>query len=458
MSVDHNAIEKTDAVLHEGEDSVFYVRDGALYIEGVRASDLAKKYGTPLYVYSNRMIRERFAEIRRDFLDRYSRNDGLGDDRAGAYAAYAAKAFLTPVMCRIVAEEGFLLDVVSGGEFFTAIQAGFPADRIKYHGNNKTIQELEEAIGAGVGRIVIDGLDELFIIEEIAERAGRIQPVLFRITPEVSAGAHDHITTGRRDSKFGVPMDEDVLYPLVGRAVESPHIHFLGLHFHVGSQLFDPAPYIEATGKALGVIDEINRRFAYSVPELCIGGGFGIRYTRAEERQPYAAFTGPVVALVNSYCEERGLIPPDIGIEPGRSIVGDAGVTLYTVGSIKQIPDGPKYVSIDGGMSDNIRPALYGAVYEAMLADKAAAKAADKETVTICGKLCESGDRIIDGASLAKAERGDILCVFSTGAYGYSMASNYNKIPKAAACLVDGEEARLIVRRQTYEEMIAPEI
>jgi diaminopimelate decarboxylase len=456
MSVDPSTIEKTNAVLHEGEDSVFYVRDGALYIEGVRASDLAHKYGTPLYVYSNRVIRDHFAEIRHDFLDRYRQRDGLTDDRAGAYAAYAAKAFLTPVMCRIVAEEGFLLDVVSGGEFYTAITAGFPAAQIKYHGNNKTIPELEEAIGAGVGRIVVDGLDELSLIEEIAEKAGRIQPVLFRITPEVSAGAHDHITTGRRDSKFGIPMDEDILYPLVGRAIESPHVHFLGLHFHVGSQLFDASPYLEATEKTLGVINEINRRFAYTVPELCIGGGFGIRYTWTEERQPYAAFTGPVVTLVNSFCAAHGLIPPDIGIEPGRSIVGDAGVTLYTVGSIKQIPGGPKYVSIDGGMSDNIRPALYGAVYEATLADKA--DDPDKETVTVCGKLCESGDRIIDGAALAKAERGDILCVFSTGAYGYSMASNYNKIPKAAVVLVDGEEATLIVRRQTYEEMLAPEI
>ncbi|GHU61735.1 diaminopimelate decarboxylase [Clostridia bacterium] len=455
MSEDHTIV-KTNTVLREGEDSVFYVRDGALYIEGVKAGDLARKYGTPLYVYSNRVIRGRFAEIRHSFLERYGKYDGLADDRAGAYAAYAAKAFLTPAMCRIVEEEGFLLDVVSGGEFYTAITAGFPADRIKYHGNNKLIPELEEAIGAGVGRIVVDGLDELDIIEEIAEKAGRIQPVLFRITPEVSAGAHDHITTGRRDSKFGIPMDEDVLYPLVGRAIESPQVHFLGLHFHIGSQLFDPAPYLEATEKALGVIDEINRRFAYTVPELCIGGGFGIRYVGTEERLPYASFTEPVVALVNSYCAEHGLISPDIGIEPGRSIVGDAGVTLYTVGSIKQIPDGPKYISIDGGMSDNIRPALYGAVYEATLVDKASNP--DKETVTICGKLCESGDRIIDGASLAKAERGDILCVFSTGAYGYSMASNYNKIPKAAVCLVDGEEASLLVRRQTYEEMIASEI
>jgi diaminopimelate decarboxylase len=235
-------------------------------------------------------------------------------------------------------------------------------------------------------------------------------------------------------------------------------VHFLGLHFHVGSQLFNATPYLEATEKALGVIDEINRRCAYTVPELCIGGGFGIRYTWTEERQPYAAFTEPVVTLVNAYCAEHGLIPPDVGIEPGRSIVGDAGVTLYTVGSIKQIPDGPKYVSIDGGMSDNIRPALYGAVYEATLADKAAIAVADKETVTICGKLCESGDRIIDGAALAKAARGDILCVFSTGAYGYSMANNYNKIPKAAVVLVDGDAASLLVRRQTYEEMIMSEI
>jgi len=451
-------------------DSIFTVRDGELYIEELKAERLAKEFGTPLFVYSETLIRSRFAEIRRDFLDRYP----------GAFAAYAGKAFLTPVMCRIVDEEGFYLDVVSAGELFTARRAGFPAERISYHGNNKTYEELDAAIGGGtggsenggtggsensgeggsenggVGRIVVDGLDELGIIENLAEKYSRQQAVLFRITPEVGAGAHAHVTTGKRDSKFGVPIDDHIIYPLIERAIHSPNIIFKGLHFHIGSQIFEVDPYLEAAGKALDIISEVYRRFNYTVPELVVGGGFGIRYTGDEERKPYAWFMDPIMELINNFCAERNISPPCIGIEPGRSIVGDAGVTLYTSGAVKQIPGGTLYVSIDGGMSDNIRPALYGAEYEAVIANKAGEIPSKKATV--CGKLCESGDRIIEDIYLAAPERGDILCVFTTGAYGYSMASNYNKLPKPAVVLVRGGAANLIVRRQTLEAMTENEL
>ena len=466
--------------------NIFSVRDGELYIEELKAEALAKDFGTPLFVYSETLIRSRLAEIRRDFLDKYP----------GTFAAYAGKAFLTPAMCRIVDEEGFCLDVVSAGELYTARRAGFPEERISYHGNNKTCEELDAAIGGGagcaggtggtisggaggaigggtggtiggagdagctenggVGRIAIDGLDELDIIESLAEKYGRQQAVLFRITPEVGAGAHAHVTTGKRDSKFGVPIDDHIIYPLIGRAIHSPNILFKGLHFHIGSQIFDFSPYLEATKKALEVIGEIHRRFGYSVPELVVGGGFGIRYTGDEERKPYAWFMDPVMELINNFCADRGLSPPRVGIEPGRSIVGDAGVTLYTVGAVKQIPGGTLYVSIDGGMSDNIRPALYGAEYEAVIANKAGDIPSKKATV--CGKLCESGDRIIEDVYLAGPERGDILCVFATGAYGYSMASNYNKLPKPAVVFVRGSEANLVVRRQTLGAMTEDEL
>jgi diaminopimelate decarboxylase len=427
-------------------ENIFTVRDGELYIEELKASELAENFGTPLFVYSETLIRSRFAEIKRDFLDKYP----------GAFAAYAGKAFLTPAVCRIVDDEGFYLDVVSAGELFTAKRAGFPQERISYHGNNKTYEELDNAISSGVGRIVVDGLDELEIIESLAEKHSKPQAVLFRITPEVSAGAHAHITTGKRDSKFGIPIDDHIIYPLIGKAIESPSIVFKGFHFHLGSQIFDVDPYLEAAGKALEIIGKVHERFKCTIPELIVGGGFGIQYAGGEERKPYAYYLDPVMELINNFYAEHGLSSPRVGIEPGRSIVGDAGVTLYTVGTVKQIPGGTHYVSIDGGMSDNIRPALYGAEYDAVIAGKAGDIPSEK--VTVCGKLCESGDRIIEDVFLAPSERGDILCVFATGAYGYSMASNYNKLPKPAVVLVKGSEVSLIVRRQTLESMSQDEL
>ncbi|MCL2493614.1 MAG: diaminopimelate decarboxylase [Clostridiales bacterium] len=425
---------------------IYTIKNGELYIEDLSAAELARRFGTPLYVYSKQAVTERCGEIRETFLERYP---------GRAHASYASKAFLTPLFARLIAEQGLSLDVVSGGELYTAMRGGFPTERIAFHGNNKTIEEMEAAVDAGVGRIIVDALDEIDLLEEICPRYGRVQPVLFRITPEVKAGAHDAIQTGHRGSKFGIPMEEHILYPLIERAIHSPQVEFRGLHFHIGSQLFEAAPYLEALDHVLAAALEIRRRFGYSVPELVIGGGFGARYTD-EERLPYAGFLDPVMARVRAWREENAFEPElCVGIEPGRSIVAEAGVTLYTVGSVKETPGGPKYVSVDGGMSDNIRPALYGAKYAATIANKAGELPDD--VVTVCGKLCESGDRLIDGARLQCAARGDILCVFSTGAYGYSMANNYNKIPRPAVVLADGKDAQLLARRETYADMIACE-
>ena len=427
-------------------ENIFSIREGELYIEELKASELAQRFGTPLMVYSETLIRDRFIEIRREFLEKYK----------GASAAYAGKAFLTPAMCRIVDEEGFHLDVVSAGELFTAKRANFPPEKISYHGNNKTYEELDEAISSGVGRIIVDGLDELTIVEELAEKHGRQQAVLFRITPEVKAGAHSHITTGNRDSKFGIPLDKEIIYPLIKNAIMSSFIELKGFHFHIGSQIFDFAPFLEATKKTLEVVVNVYKHFDYAITELVIGGGYGIRYTDAEERKPYSFFMDPIMEEMGEFCAVHGISPLHVGIEPGRSIVGNAGTTLYKIGAIKRIPGGTHFVSIDGGMSDNIRPALYDAKYEAIIANKAADSLTEK--VTICGKLCESGDRIIEDLEIANPERGDILCVFSTGAYGYSMASNYNKMPKPAVVLVKGNKAELIVRRQSLEEMTQGEL
>ena len=433
---------------------VFTVKRNDLYVEGLKMTELAQRFGTPLYVMSETLMRARFGEIRESFLNKYRAYNAEG--RKGAFAAFAGKAFLPKAMCRIVEEEGFYLDVVSAGEFYTAVSSDFPTERICFHGNNKSFAELDEAIGAGLGRLIIDGLDELDIVCKIAESHGKKQTILFRITPEVSADTHAHITTGNRDSKFGVPMDEGILYPIIEKAIENPNVDLAGLHFHIGSQIFDVKPYMEAVDRALEIILETERRFAWPMKELIIGGGFGIRYTKNEERKAYSYYLDPVMKRVKEFCDEYGIAAPDVGIEPGRSIVGDAGVTLYTIGSVKKIPGGTTFVSIDGGMSDNIRPALYGAVYEAAIANKADGPTTEK--VTVCGKLCESGDKIIDGIELAHAERGDILCVFSTGAYGYSMANNYNKTPKPAVILVAGENTKEIVRRQSLEAMTADEI
>jgi len=431
----------------QDSDSVFSIKGGQLYIEGVSAAALAKEYGTPLYVYSKREIFSRINELREDFLLRYP---------GKAAVSYAGKAFLTPAFAALIASEGLNIDVTSGGELFTALKGGVSAEKIKFHGNNKTPAELEEAVSAGVGRIVIDAEDELELIEEICTRLGKKQNVLFRITPEVSAGAHAHIMTGKRDSKFGIPMDEGVLFPLIERAIASERLDFLGFHFHIGSQLFEAEPYVEALERVLPLLAEVKKRFGAAVCELVIGGGFGARYVEGDERKTYSYFLDPIMKRLAEFCTANATEQPVVGIEPGRSIVAEAGVSLYTVGSIKQIPGGKKYIAVDGGMSDNIRPALYSAKYEAILANKA--NALQDEIATICGKLCESGDRLIDDAKIAKARRGDILCIFSTGAYGYAMASNYNKNTKAAVVLVDGEKSELLVRRQTYADMLAQEL
>jgi diaminopimelate decarboxylase len=426
--------------------SLLDIRGGQLYFDGVSLPELAAEYGTPLYVLSRTQIRERIAELRSEFLDKYP----------NARAAYASKAFLSVAMCEIIDEEGLSLDVVSGGELYTAIKAGFPARRIEFHGNNKLYDELDMAIDYGVGFIIIDAFGELEMIEEIAQKHRKKVNVLFRINPAVETDTHEYISTGFKGSKFGFPAGGDTTLGLLKRAIDSEYTDLMGIHFHIGSQLFENKSHLDALKAALNIFKEVRDRYGYELPRINIGGGFGIRYTHEEERKPYGYFLAPVMETLKSYCQANSLTEPIIIVEPGRSIVGDAGLTLYTVGAIRDIKGIKKYISIDGGMPDNIRPALYGAKYEAVIANKADAQT--DEIVTIVGKCCETGDRIIDDARLAKAERGDIIAVFSTGAYGYSMASNYNKLPVPAVVLVEEGKARTIVRRQTYEDMASRDL
>lgn len=416
------------------------IKNGTLTFDGCDTVALAKKYGTPLYVYSETAVVGRFAELRETFLNRWE----------NTRAAYAAKAFCTPAMLRLAEREGMCVDVVSGGELACAIAAEFPPERIEFNGNNKLRSELELAVDYGIGRVILDGLQELELLEEICREKGKRMNVLYRVTPGIKADTHDYIITGKKDSKFGIPLDEDVIYPAIQAAIRSEWVDFLGVHFHIGSQLFEVRPYLEAVETSLNLMRGTKERFGYVMRELNVGGGFGVRYTD-EERRPYADFLDPVMERIDAFSRELGVPRPTVAIEPGRSVVAEGGITLYTVGSIKDIPGVRKYVSVDGGMTDNIRPALYQAKYGAVVCNKADAPAT--ETVTLCGKCCESGDVLIRDITLPSLEAGDTVGVLSTGAYGYSMASNYNLNPIPAVVLVKEGRDELIVRRQTYEDM-----
>ena len=421
------------------------IENGHLYWDGCDTVALAEKYGTPLYVLSENAILARTDELHRDFLDRYD----------NVRAAYASKAFSTLAMCRLMAREGLALDVVSGGELYTAIKADFPGEHIEFNGNNKSREELTMAIEYGVGRIIVDGLQELTLIEDICQAVGKKTQILFRITPEIKADTHDFISTGQKDSKFGIPLNPEILFPQIEAAMASPFADFLGFHFHIGSQLADNSTHLAAAKVALHLALAVKERYDFEIRELNYGGGFGVKYVEGDVRQPYAYFLEPLMALTEAFCTANNLKRPTIVIEPGRSIVAEAGISLHTIGSIKELPGIRTYASIDGGMTDNIRPGLYQADYTGMIANKADQSLT--EVVTISGKACESTDILVKNLATAPVEAGDIFVTFATGAYGYSMASNYNKLPIPAVVMVKDGVDQLIVRRQSYEQMLQNE-
>lgn len=407
---------------------------------------LAKKYGTPLYVVSEDYIKERCKEIREDFLERYD----------NTMAVYASKAFLTKEMARIIKREDLGMDVVSGGELYTAIQVDFPMEKIFFHGNNKTIDEIEMAVKHGVGRIVVDNFYELSLIEKIAKKYDKIVKILFRISPGIDSHTHKYIQTGQVDSKFGIPLNNKYIYKAIDGAMSCENIDLRGFHFHIGSQLMDNESYIKAIKITTNLMKEVRKELGFITKELNTGGGYGIHYSGDTERKPLSYFTDTVMEELERSCKELGLHRPMVIIEPGRWIVGEAGITLYTIGSIKEIPGVRTYVGVDGGMPDNPRPALYQAKYEGIIANKVNEK--KTETVTIAGKCCESGDILIWDLKTPKIETGDILAILATGAYNYSMASNYNRIPKPAVVMVSQGKDRLIVKRETYDDIMKNEI
>lgn len=417
-----------------------------LQFDGCDAVLLAREYGTPLYVVSERLIRERLREVRKDFLERYPNTGAL----------YASKALQTLDICRIVASEGIGLDVVSGGELFAAAKAGFPMDKIYFHGNSKTEAEIRMAVEYGVGRVVVDNLHELTILDEAARALHRRVKILFRVTPGVDSHTHDFISTGKLDSKFGIPLDQRVRDSYVGAALKMEGVELLGFHFHVGSQLLSNESHLKAIGIITKLMVEVRDVYGMETRELNLGGGYGVHYSGEEKARPLSYFVDAMMADVNSACAAASLPMPRVVIEPGRWIVGEAGITLYTVGSRKIIPDVRTYVGVDGGLPDNPRPALYGAVYEATVADRDDAPRG--EVVTVAGKCCETGDILIRDIALQSPMPGDTLAVFTTGAYNHSMASNYNRLARPAMVLTNAGQHRLSVRRETFEDLVAREL
>ena len=414
--------------------------------EGCDTVALARKYGTPLYLMSEKFIRERLGEIKKDFLGAHP----------NTFAVFASKAFQTLDILRIVKEEGIGLDVVSGGELFAAMKAGFPAERVFFHGNSKTLEELTMAVELGVGRVVVDNLYELRALDALARERGKRVPILFRVAPGVDSHTHKFISTGGLDSKFGIPLDPSVRDSYLREALEAKGLELKGFHFHVGSQLHENDSHLKAIEVVMGLMREAKEKFGFEAEDFNVGGGFGVRYTDSDEPKPLSYFTDAMMSLIKRLAARDGLRMPRVIIEPGRWIVGEAGITLYTIGSIKEIPGIRTYVGVDGGLPDNPRPALYGAKYEAVVANKAD-RPRDR-LVTVAGKCCESGDILITDIKLANPESGDILAVFTTGAYNHSMASNYNRLPRPAVVMVSEGEDRLSVKRETYEDLVSREL
>lgn len=419
---------------------------GHLEIGGADCVELAKEFGTPLYLFDEAQIRK-MMRVYRDTLKEYYGDNGM--------VLYASKAFSCKAIYRIADEENIGVDVVSGGELYTALQAGFPAKNIYMHGNNKLDYEIGEALDAGIGCIVADAISELDKIDAEAKKRNIIQPVLLRINPGVEAHTHAFVQTATTDSKFGFSVADGTAQTATAYALQKKNLALQGYHCHIGSQIFEKQSFVIAVDKCMKFAFDMKNALNFTVKTLNLGGGYGIWYTDEDRKisaDGYAEYLIALIKQVKAKAVEYSLPLPYLLIEPGRSIVGEAGVTLYTVGAIKDIPGVKKYIAVDGGMFDNPRYALYQSKYSAVLANRADEE--PTEIVTIAGKCCESGDLIATGVALPKAETGDILAVLSTGAYNYSMAMNYNRNFIPPCLLVKDGKAEFIVKKQSYEDLV----
>ncbi|MGI6206023.1 MAG: diaminopimelate decarboxylase [Anaerovoracaceae bacterium] len=419
--------------------------NGNMMFHGCDVAALAAKYGTPLYVVSEDEIRERCGEIKRDFTGKYE----------NTRAAYASKAFQTLEMVRIIKSEGLSLDVVSGGEIYAALKAGFDPAGMIFHGNSKTPKEISEALDAGVGTIVVDNLTELELLNEIACDKGIKQRVFFRVTPGVDSHTHQYISTGQLDSKFGFSLDETI-ETAVPEALSMDGIDLEGVHFHVGSQLTENTSHLMALDKVLGMLKELKSKYGWMASEINCGGGFGVHYAGDPERTKVSDFMDPIMKKIDEAYSAGGDPRPMVTIEPGRWIIAEAGITVYEVCSVKRNPAGKVYAGVDGGFPDNPRTELYNAEYEVEAVEKYGAPHTVKTTVA--GKCCESGDIVAYDVMLPELERGDHLAVLTTGAYNYSMSNNYNRVGRPPVVMIKNGQDRLTVKRETYEDMLSNEI
>ncbi|KXZ40122.1 diaminopimelate decarboxylase [Alkalithermobacter thermoalcaliphilus JW-YL-7 = DSM 7308] len=419
----------------------YNIKNNQLYLGKYKISDLGDIYETPLYIYDENLIRENIRKCK----------DHFGENGKNI-VAYAGKAFLVPYMCKILKEEKVSLDVVSGGELYIAYTSGFPMENVLFHGNNKSEQEISMGIDLGVGRFVVDNFRELQLIEKIAMQKNKKVKVLLRVTPGIEVNTHKYIKTGSVDTKFGFSMIENEYIKAVEKSIKSQNIDLVGIHCHIGSQIFDPKAYEYLSYTMMDIAKTILEQFGYQIKELDLGGGFGVYYNENDKSKEIQEYTSVILQSIKKRANELNMTVPTLIIEPGRFIVANSGITVYKVGAIKKIPNVRKYVAVDGGMPDNIRPALYDAKYEFVVANKVYGHKV--ENVTIAGKCCESGDILIKDVYLPILEEGDTIAVLSTGAYGYSMASNYNMALKPAVIFVNNDDIKLVCKRQTFNDLL----
>ncbi len=416
-------------------------KSGNLEFDQCEVIKLAQKYGTPCYVFSETIIRNKC----RQYISAFSKR------KVDFKVIYAGKAFLVKAMCNILKEEGLSLDVSSGGELYTALSAGFPPEKIFFHGNNKSKKEIEFALKEKVGTMMIDSEYELDLINQVAESLNTKVGIILRVTPGIDTHTHKYIQTGQVDSKFGISIDR--VPSFMKKVLSKEHISYNGLHFHLGSQIFDLSPYALAIKEMAKLIKQIKNLWEINTLNLNLGGGLGAKYIESDQPPSIENFVNLIVDNVENEIRKNNLMMPKILIEPGRSIVAEAGITLYTIGNLKEIPGIKKYLITDGGMADNPRPILYEAKYEGVLVNKINNNLPE-EVVTIAGKCCESGDILIKDLKLPSASVGDLLAVFTTGAYHYSMSSNYNRLPRPAVVLLNQGKDDVIVKKETYTDIV----